>query len=221
MKIKPYNQYLNTKTKNSCTLYTLCNIMLYDYWVMVYPNFLLKASLYFNLYAWANFEFIYPAFVKELNKKLNLNFKYVKIPTKSIDDDLLYWLWIKNYWTAKYMKFAENWEITKADVDLMTKSWVNHNMWFTRRKNWYIVDSDWRMPYKMNKQTLDYAVSEWKVWYWARTIIPADARTEKIVHYTKQMLKAESKGKLNEYCIMNKLQPYFSDAVKLYEYWRK
>ena len=231
MKIENISQYDLYYTRNACWIVTFLNILKYSYWILIEPSFLVKVCIYaekiwiWSETKWATFSILYAWLTKYLNNKLNLNFKVVTTQINKLkqDDKKSYWVWVIWYWTKKWNRIKEDWVITKEDIDyLATFTWgIGHNLLWDWDMWWVMIDTDWTWVIKFPLELLKYAERKWILYSNIRTIIPNDDRTEKIIHFTKQMLKAESKWRLKEYCVMNKLQPYFKEAEKLYFYWRK
>ena len=227
-----YNQYLDYRTKNSCTIVTFLNILKYDYNIFVIPSFFIKATVFLeklwfiNITKWATFWIIYPAMVRHLNKKLWLNFKLVKttIPQLKETDKLTYSLGIKKYSSRRYWKAWSDRRISLIDIDMLSEmtGWIGHNLWYTPRMWWKIIDTKGENPNNMSVKVLKAWYKADLFWGTLRTIVPnpKDKRTIEIVKITKLMARAEYRNKLDDWIQKNGKREYFADAHRLYFYWR-
>lgn len=176
------NQRLQKETWYACTLYTMLNIIKYDYKVTVKIDWVLKLVNYMErigalLPNGAYFSVIYPAMVKVLEWKTGLKFKIeVWYISQWLSDDYWRGLWFKHA-NKFYQSLAEDWELTKDDIDQIKKNnkWAGHNHMLKRN---IIVESLWGYYYEVTPETLKYAVEQWVYYDTARTILPWDERTE-------------------------------------------
>jgi len=225
-----YNQYLNKETKYACTIISLLQILLYNYWIKVEHNFIVKLAIFFDrmgtfdMFWWATFSIIDEAFVKYLNKKLWLNFKIIKttIPQLKQEDWMTYQLWITKYSTSKFNK-AKEWNMfTKESIDyIMSFSWwVWHAVNYDWTAGWYFIDTNASENTRLPLDVLKYGYDRWLFFKNLRTISPADEYTALVTHFTVRLFVAEKKWKLDEYLETNKDNKYVMKAKDLYLFGR-
>ena len=227
---KNYNQYTDYYTRNACSLVTILNIMKYNYWIFVVPSFIIKFAIFFAKAEkwfpkfWAMFNVVYPFAVRQINKKLDLNFKLVITNVYKLKptDKLLYSLWVKKYSSHKWGKAWADWNISLIDMDNLVEYtwWVYHNLWYTAKMWGRLVDTNWLDPYELSLEALKKGVNGGVFWSTLRTIVPADEETKEVIKLTKKMAKAEYNWKL--WLLYNKEinNPYLKKAKKLYFYGR-
>jgi hypothetical protein len=225
-----YNQYTSQETKYACTIVSLLQILLYNYWIKVEYNFIVKLAIFFdrmgafNIFWWATFSIIDEAFVRYLNNKLGLNFKIEKttIPKLQMEDWRTFQLWIKKYSTSKFNK-AKEWNMfTKESIDYIMS--FNGGVWHAVNYDWtawwYFIDTNASENTRLPLDILKYGHSEWLFFTNLRTIIPADIYTATVTHFTVRLFIAEQKWTLDEYLKTNKDNKYVTKAFALYKYWR-
>jgi len=187
------NQRLQTETKVACTLYTMLNIIKYDYKVTVKIDWILKLVVYMEkigalLPMWAYFGVIYPAMVKVLEWKTGFKFK-VKVwyISQWLSDDYGRGLGFKKA-SKFYETLARDKLIDKSDIDQIKakKWWGWHNHMIKRD---LIVESLGGYYYKITKDTLKYAEREWIYYNTARTIVPWDKRTIELKERLNKIFK--------------------------------
>jgi len=225
-----YNQYLDYRIRNSCTIVTFLNILKYNYWIFVIPNFFIKITIFLeklwfiSLSKWATFWIIYPAMVRNLNKKLWLKFKLIKttIPKLKENNKFIWSLWIKKYSTRRYWRLRDDWDINMMDLDTLVEisGWIWHNLAYTPKMWWKIIDTKWENPQSMSIEVLKKWYEYWLFRATLRTIVPANLETWEVVKLTKKMARAEYRWILDNFNKHNFENPYFEKAQKLYLYWR-
>lgn len=179
-----YNQRLQGQTAYACTIYTMLNILQFDYWVVVKIDNILWIVNYMEkigalMPKGAYFWVIYPAMVKLLEWKTGLKFKVKKwYISQGLDSKYAWGLWFLKA-TKYYETLARDQLIDKEDIDLIIKNkkGYGHNHFWKRGT---IIESLWGYHYKVDINTLKYAVNKWVYYDSARTIIPWDERTKKI-----------------------------------------
>ena len=159
-------------------------------------------------------------FIKQLNKKLWLNFKMKKwyITTLKSNDTST-----NGIWTPKYNKIRtqsqHDSKITKNEItDINNYTWKGywHNLVWDWSAWGYVINTDWTKPYKCDLETLQYAEYIWVLWNPIRTIVPADDFTENVIRITKAMKKEELSW--IKYRHLKKDKEYESKAKDLYYY---
>lgn len=187
------NQRLQKETKVACTLYTMLNIIKYDYKVTVKLDWVLKLVYYMEkigalLPDWAYFSVIYPAMVKVLEWKTGFKFK-VKVWYISVwlSDNYARGLWFRRA-SKFYETLARDQLIDKSDVDKIVEykkgGWHNHCF-----KRGHIIESLGGYYYKIEQSTLKYAVKQWIYYDTVRTIVPWDFRTNKLKERLNEIYK--------------------------------
>lgn len=204
-----YNQKLQESTYYACTIFSMLNILKYDYGIHVNIDNILWIVKYMEklwalLPKWAYFPVIYPAMVKLLEWKTWMKFKIKKSYISS-------WLDAKHMWglgfkraSKFYKELAQDQLIDKIDIDKI-KSWPK---WYWHNHAWKrgsILETLWGYKYEVSIKTLKYAVKQWVYYDTARTIVPWDARTERI---QKELIRIAKKTK--------KTMPY--DMFKFHSY---
>lgn len=225
-----YDQTKDKYLKNACTLVTLLNIIKYKYWITVMPGFIMQVAIFFDKLSkwfpkwWASFDVIYPSFIRQLNKKLWLQFELQKWYITSIrgDDTGTYWIWVPKYNRSWYTP-EDKWEMTKEDVDNILKytwKWYWHNLAWDWSSWWYIINTMWKKPFSCSLEILRYMESKWLIWKPVRSITIWNKYTQDVVDVTIKLRKAELKWRLYEYIAMNKWSDIFEKWKELYFYWR-
>jgi len=217
--------------RNSCILAWLLHIVQLNFWIPVNPNMLMKLAIWAETSMlwfpnfWWYFEPLYNWFIKEMNKKLWLNFKMEKQFVQSFNKDTMsYWFWSKNY--SKIWKDAEErGELTMQDVEEMkTYEWktVFHHLVYDYSKRWHIANSMWLEPFKCDLNVFQALEVNWFIYSPMRTIKPADKFTQNVVELTRQMARYELQWRLQEYLddILNVETNEVTKAKELYFYWR-
>lgn len=222
-----YNQNNQQYTRMACTIYTLCNIIKYNFWIVVVDNFIIRLCKYFesiNVWSpiqWAIFAIIYPAFIKNLNSKLWLNFRLVSwnINTLSNTDTNCWWVWMIHY--HNWQQLIIDWVFSQDDVDQFNKyNWqtFEHNIWRDGSDWWYLINTDWWNPIKCSIDTLKYMVKTWILWGAIRTIQPADEMTTMVVALTKWMAKTDN---MKLFLETNSSNPYLAKSQALFNFWKQ
>jgi len=132
---KEYNQLLQHDTYYWCSIYALLSLFRYDYWVfvpltktLIFLTYLEKIWVFFRL-EWAYAKYIFPAALKHINKLFWLD---LALRTKTLKGKMSYKhgyiLWFKKA-TTFYKRKAEDWEITKQDIEEIK----------TRKQNWHFL----------------------------------------------------------------------------------
>ena len=196
-----YNQKLQSETFYACTIYSMLNILKFDFWISVNIDNILWIVKYMEklwalLPKWAYFSVIYPAMVKLLEWKTWMKFK-VKVNYISawLDTKHAWGLWFKR--ASKFYKtLAKDQLIDKIDIDKI-KEWPNgywHNHSWKRGK---VLETLGGYYYEMSLKTLKYAVKQWIYYDTARTIVAWDTKTENI---QKELVRiAKKTGKTMPY----------------------
>ena len=224
-----YNQTLDKYSRNWCTIYSLMNILKYNFGISVKQNYLLDVLVYFDKLGkwfpafWAYFSVIYNSFVLELNTKLWLNFVLEKQYISSFISDTRSWgIWVKNY--NKIRKDAEaKWQLTLKDVDLMKNyDWKSyfHNLVWDGSKGGYIINSAWNKPFKCKLKVLKALQKNNFTYDPMRTIEPATEYTTLVTQITRQMARYEKQWSLDEYIERTPSTVAFEKARQLYNYWK-
>lgn len=231
-----YNQRKQRYTRNACTIYTLLTIMRFNFWIEVKDSFIIKLCKYLEKLwwwlpaQWAVFNIIYALFIKELNKKLGLNFKLKKTTITALKktDRTTYGVWLPRY-NKNFAKAMKNGVITKSEIDSIdTYTWKTfwHNLAWDWSKKGYIINTDWTYPAKCSIETLKYWEKIWVFWNNLRSIIANDKFTKAVIQLTMQMRRYESKWKLDDYLkILDNTEKFeipwaYEKARELYFYWR-
>ena len=173
---------------------------------------------------WAVFRIIYAIFVRELNKKLWLNFKVTVnyITTLSKKDTKTYGIWMPRYNKKLAQAMLDGTVTTKEIKQVDDYEWKTfwHNLIWDWSKGWYIINTDWSKPAKCSIDTLKYWVSLWVFWDTLRTIEHATEETRQVISLTRSMAIAEMNWKLELYLKTNKDNIHLEKAKKLFYYWR-
>ncbi len=196
-----YNQKEQKDTFYACTIYTMLNILKFDYWISVNIDNILWIVKYMEklgalLPKWAYFSVIYPAMAKLLEWKTGMKFK-IKVSSISawLDNKHMWGLWFKKA-SKFYKELAKDQLIDKLDIDKI-KAWPKgywHNHAWKRKT---ILETLGGYYYEMSLKTLKYAVKQDIYYDTARTIVPWDARTERI---QKELIRiAKKTGKTIPY----------------------
>lgn len=185
-----YDQTKQSKTKYSCTIYTMLNIIKYDFWVELKDSLIFYMVYYFEkiwalLPKWAYFSIIYPAMVKLIEWKTGFKLK-VKLSqiSKWLDDISMWGLWYKRLSSLSVTLSKDDWVISIEDIKEIYKSkkWSGHNHAFkqwNKSWEWTVVESWGGYTYQMDIKTLKEAEKLWIYYDNARTLLPADDRTKK------------------------------------------
>jgi len=185
-----YDQTKDKRTKRSCTIYTMLNILKYDFGVVVKDSMIYKIVAYMEsigalLPNWAYFAVIYPAMCKLINMKEGINLKVkTSYISKWLDDKSMWGLWFLKLSRLSIKLSQDNW-LTIWDIQEIAKSgtwsWHNHAVKQSNLNvSWKIVDSWGADSYTTSLAALKEGVLLWVYYDRARTIVPADLRTEKI-----------------------------------------
>lgn len=184
-----YNQLKQNDTFFACSIYALLNLFRYDYGIYVELNYILKFLIYlekiwvFFRLEWAYAKYIFPAALKYINSKLGLNLTLV---TTSLSRELSnkhgYILWYRRANTI-YKKEAQDWEITKKDIDKIKDTPANwHFHYFKKGRT---VESLWGFRYRLSKQNLKYAHSLWMYYDNIRYITWEEELKEELIKIVK------------------------------------
>ena len=185
-----YDQTKQKSTLYSCSIYTMNNILLYDFWVKLQDSIIFKIVAYMEkiwalLPKWAYFSIIYPAMVKLIEMKTGLK---LKVKTSSIsrwlDDKSMWGLWLKKI-SSLYIWFVQDGEFTRWEVDRVAwdaKGAGHNHAWklWNKSNEGKIVESWGGFVYKCSISTLKYAVKQGLYYDTARTIVPADDFARKV-----------------------------------------
>jgi hypothetical protein len=184
-----YNQELQKQTWYSCTIYTMLNIIKYDYWVELKIDWILKIVIYMEkigaLLPWgAYFAVIYPAMTKLISYKTWLNLKVKKSSISVwLDNKSMWGLWFKKS-SRLYKDLANDWVITKKDYYKISKHskwyWHNHAVkQGNNSKKWTFLETLGWLSYTVSLKDLQYAQKIDLYYDPARTLIPWDERTKR------------------------------------------
>lgn len=196
-----YNQKEQKDTYYACTIYSMLNILRFDFGIHVNIDNILWIVKYMEkiwalLPKWAYFSVIYPAMVKLLEWKTGMKFKVkVSYISAGLDTKRMWGLGFKRSGKL-YKELSKDQLIDKLDIDKI-KEWPKgywHNHAWKRGK---ILETLGGYHYEISIKTLKYAVKQWIYYDTARTIVAWDERTEKI---QKELLRiAKKTGKTMPY----------------------
>jgi len=168
-----YNQLLQKDTYYACSIYALLNLFKYDYWVIIPINLILKLLIYlerlwvfFRLW-WAVADVIYPIAIKYINIRYWISLKIEKTTVDKITNKRWYILWFKKA-TTLYKKNAEDWEITKEDINAFSS--YKDNGHFHYWKRWEVVESLGWFRSRLSLDNLSYAFEKGFYYPTIRTI---------------------------------------------------
>ena len=194
---KLYNQLAQKQSHYSCAVYAFLNIILYDYWIQLKVWYILKLIIYLEkigaLLRWgAMASIIFPAMVKVVEYETGFKLEIVKWNIWNIDNKKWRILWFKKS-NKEYIKLAEDWEITKKDVEKIKE--MKKGYWhFHMLKRGIILESLGGFPYRLKKINLNYAYQK-DLYYWStRAFIPWDERTKRVQKQLIKIVKDRSKG---------------------------
>lgn len=159
-----YDQLKQSDTYYACSIYALLNLFKYDYWVFVELTKTLKFLVYlekiwvrFRL-EWAYAKYVFPSALKHINNLYGLElWLWITTLNKKLSTKYWYILWYKRANTS-YIETADDWIVTKDDIDLVEKT--ANNWHFHYRKRWTVVESLWGFRYKLSLTNLKYAYSK-------------------------------------------------------------
>ena len=197
-----YDQTKDNRTLWSCTIYSILNMLYFDFCVKIEDSLILRLVAYMEsiwklLPKWAVFDVIYPAVVSLINLRYWINLKIEKSTiSKWLDKEHSWSLGVKWFTSSWLKKWTDDWVMSREDIDwilanIKNGSWHNHII--KKRKNkdiWIIIDSWWWVAYTIKLEDLKYAMQKGLYYDTARRIVPADTFTKK--------LKAECLKKKNE-----------------------
>jgi len=213
-----YNQKLQKETVVACSIYSMLNIMKYDYFVDVYiKNILWIVKLMQKIGALmptgAYFNIIYPAFVKLIEFKTWLKFKVEKgYISKWVDKRYTRWVGLLKA-NLDYKRLTKDGVLTAEEMDTINNSKFGsgHNniiKWIPENKLWTVAESLWGFSYRVAFKNIQYGQSIWLYYDTVRTILPRDDRTKAI---QKKLIKlAKRKKKAIHYSNLKEL-------IKLYK----
>ncbi len=223
-----YNQKEQIRTRNACTIYTMLDIMLYNFWIKVELNFILKVCVYLeNLWVWSEknwavFKIIFNTAVKEINKKLWLNFLLIEKTITSLNET------DKRTWAVWTPKLTKEWYVYIRDSILTFDEWKKLNeslskaFWHSMTwDSWILLDHFWN-KIDCHLSNMKELVKIWWLWDTIRTFQEWDELTKQVVYYTKKLSLSEANKRLKEYIFTNATyhKEYFKKAVELYSYGR-
>mgnify|MGYP006995911029 CR=1 FL=1 len=185
-----YDQTKDKRTLWSCTIYTILNMLRYDFCVKIEDSLILKLVAYMEkiwklLPKWADFNIIYPAVVGLINLRYWIKLKIEKSSiSKGLDDDNSWSLWVKGFSSKWLKRWTDDWLMSKDDIDwilwnIKTGSWHNHMI--KKRKNSdtrMILDSWGWVKYEIKLEDLKYAMQKWLYYDTARRIVAEDEKTK-------------------------------------------
>lgn len=185
-----YNQKKHKKTRYSCTIYTMLNIIKYDYGIEIKDDIIFKIVSYMEkigvlLPKGAIFSIIYPAMCKYINLKTWMKLKVKDWFIRAwLDDVHTWWLWAQKL-SWLYIDLAKDWVIWPSDMSAIAKdgrwSWHNHAVKKSNKNStWKLLESWGGKVYTTSIKALKHWVNLWIYWNRARTLVPADARTVRI-----------------------------------------
>ena len=186
-----YDQTKSENTKYSCTIYTMLNIIKYDFWVEVSDSIIFKIVAYMEGIGalwpkWAYFSVIYSAMVKLIEYKTWFKLKIKKSSiSKWLDDKSMWALWFKKLSDLSIGLAKDDHWITTFDIQEIAKShkWSGHNhavkLWNVSNK-WTVLDSWWGFTYHTSLAALKEGVLLDVYYDVARTLVAADERTKRL-----------------------------------------
>lgn len=221
--MKIYNQNTFNDFPGDCTIVSLWQIILSQYWITI-PYTKIDWMVDFAYKSWklffkgAIFSIIYPFFASELSKIINQEIEvektYINTTTfkNMVSKGYYYGIWLKN-WNKAYLSAVDRWIITKKDIDDIKNMWWgfwhNHVYW----KEGIMEVYRWKLV-KCSLETLRYWVNQW-IWYLpARTIRIKDRWVDS---YLKEMKNIE-KNKLHWEMLQKKDSDKFKIASQIYTF---
>jgi len=210
--IEEYNQLKQKDTNYACSIYTLLNLFKYDYGVIIPLNLILKFLIYlekawvFFRLEWAVANIIYPVAIKYINLKYWINLIIQKLTIDQIKEERGYILWFKKA-TTKYKKSAEDWEITKEDINnfsLYKDNWHFH-FW----KRWVLVESLGWFKTKLSLENLKEAFTKGFYYPTIRTIVWEEKLRKKLILIAQERKLYLKKNKyIQEYELKDFIKQY-------------
>lgn len=195
-----YDQTKYKDTRFACTIYTLLIMLKFDFWVKIEDDLILRLVYYAEriwvlvLTEWAYFNVIYPALIKFINLRywIKLDLKAIDIRNWIIKDWLTYSLGLKKLSNFQQSLALDDKVFSKADVDrvLSSSAWYWHNLAYL---NWVVLDPWKWIAYRLDRETLLYAVNKWLFFPTARYIIPWNEFTNLLQKSLKTALKVKRK----------------------------
>lgn len=185
-----YNQKTHKKTRYSCTIYTMLNIIKYDFGIEIKDDLIFKTVAYMEkigvlLPKWAYFSIIYPAMCKYISLKTWVNLKVKEGFIRGwLDDQHCWWLWAQKL-SSYYIDLASDWYLLPKDMDAIAKhwkgTWHNHAVkQSNKNSSWKLLESWGGKVYTTSLKALKRGVNLWIYWNKARTLVPADPRAVRI-----------------------------------------
>lgn len=185
--MKQYDQTLQKQTGYACTVYSMLNIIKYDYGIELKVDWILKIVVYMEKIGvlfpkWAVFSVIYPAMTKliEMKTGFKLNIKKSSI-SSGLDNKSMWGLWFKKA-SRLYKTLSQDWQITKEDIEELVKAkgWYGHNhawkLWNKTHK-WIMIETLWGYAYTYTLDNLQRAEIMGLYYDTARTLVPWDSKT--------------------------------------------
>lgn len=188
-----YDQTKEDFTKYSCTIYSMLNMIKYDFWVSLKDSYIYSIVYYMEkiwalLPRWAYFGIIYPAMVKliEIQTWLKLKIKIWYI-SSWLDNISMWGLWAKRL-SSLSISLSKDWFLSVEDMKTIADSekwsWHNHVVKLKHNNNeWIILDSRGGLVYWTSLEALKKWVDLWIYYDKARALIPADEKTRKVKEY--------------------------------------
>lgn len=211
-----YDQTLQKQTFYACTIYTILNILKYDFWVHVDLDWILKTVMHMEkiwalLPKGAYFAIIYPAMAlylwNQLKIKLKVKESYI---SEWLDSISMWWLGFKK-WSKLYKELSRDGRMSYWDVDRISKadSSFYHNHWRKESNKtgiWIMVESRFGYPYWFAMWVLKNALKKDLYYDKARTLIPDGLESrliqERTIQEAKRLWRTLS---IKEYFILNQL----------------
>lgn len=189
--MKHYDQTKDNKTKYACTIYTMLNIIKYDYGVEIKDDMIFTIVAYMErigvlLPKGAYFSVIYPAMCKYISFKTWLKLKVKESTiTWGLDSFHTWGLWAKRLSSLSIALAKDDWKITVEDMQKIAaaKKGSGHNHAVkesNKNSSWILLESWWGFIYKTSLKALREWVKLWIYYDKARTIVPADEKACKI-----------------------------------------
>lgn len=187
-----YDQTKQRKTFYSCTVYTILNMLKFDFCVKIEDDMILRLVAYMEsiwklLPRWAYFDIIYPAVVGFINLRYWIKLKVEKsFISKGLDTTHSWSLWIKGFSSTWLKRWTDDWIMSREDIDWILANVTNgswHNHMIKRRKSkdiWIIIDSWGWVAYTIKLDDLKYAMGRGLYYDTARRIVPADNFTKEL-----------------------------------------
>lgn len=189
--MKQYDQTKDKRTKYSCTIYTMLNILKFDYGIVVKDDTIYKIVAYMEkigalLPKWAYFAVIYPAMCTLINLRTWLKLKIKKSSiTRWLDDKSMWWIWTKKLSASYLSLWKDDYWISTDDIRKIAKDdkGSGHNHWIKQSNSnaaWILLENWGGLVFRTWLKALREWVKLWVYYDTARTLIPADDRTAKL-----------------------------------------